>query len=160
MTNLVKLLCLVLIVVHFIGMDASAYASGNRTKKSSSLYPVQVKAGWNMLSVPVNVADGRKGVLYPTSSSQAYRYDHGYIPTDSLACGTGFWLKFSSTQTIFIDGDSVPERLIDVRKGWNMIGSISVPVAVNMIISEPSNIVSGQCYGYVPGGGYLQADTI
>jgi uncharacterized protein (TIGR02145 family) len=41
-----------------------------------------------------------------------------------------------------------------------MIGSISLPVPVNTIITEPSEIISSKYFGFTPGVGYQETDTI
>jgi hypothetical protein len=78
--------------------------------------------------------------------------------------GEGYWLKFNSPEQIKIAGYEVLSDTIDVVEGWNLIGSISQPVGVSALITEPTDIVASEFYGYdsgyktvqviIPGQGY------
>jgi uncharacterized protein (TIGR02145 family) len=121
---------------------------------------IKVEAGWNLLSLPVIVADGRKNSLFPTAISDAFIYENSYQPKDTLENGFGFWLKFGSAETITITGNIILEDTIEVNAGWNIIGSLTVPVAVNTITSDPSGIITSQFFGYNSAGVYQETDTI
>jgi uncharacterized protein (TIGR02145 family) len=121
---------------------------------------VPTKVGWNLISVPVNVPDGRKTILFPKAISPAYEYENGYITEDTLVNGVGYWLKFDSAEAVFTSGDTIFVDTIHVRLGWNMIGSITSPVDVRTIKSEPPGIIVSQYFCYVPGVGYQQTDSI
>lgn len=117
-----------------------------------------VSTRWNLVSVPLTTADYRKSALYPTAISSAFGYDGGYVEEAVLANGVGYWLKFNSAQDVPMTGYL---RLLDsiaVQQGWNMIGSISVPVAVTNIGSSPGGIITSQFFGY--SSGYRAADLI
>ncbi|MDH3267976.1 MAG: hypothetical protein OEM46_03890 [Ignavibacteria bacterium] len=49
---------------------------------------------------------------------------------------------------------------IEVSVGWNLIGSLSTGTIIDIISTEPPGIIEGSIFGYVPGGGYYQADTL
>lgn len=115
--------------------------------------------GWNLVSVPLTTTtDGRKIHLFPSAVSNAYAYNNGYRTADTLKNGRGYWLKFASPQQVPIEG--VPRLLdtITVVDGWNMIGSISNPVAVRDIVRIPGNVVGQNFFGY--SGAYTIADSI
>ncbi|MDP2209457.1 MAG: S8 family serine peptidase [Bacteroidota bacterium] len=114
--------------------------------------------GWNMISVPLVVSDYRKTSLFPTAQSSAFTYQGSYVIRDTLKNGVGYWLKFSSSQSIPMDGLIISEDSINVSSGWNMIGSISNPVATSSITTEPPGIIRSQFYGYK--SGYFITDTI
>ncbi len=48
---------------------------------------------------------------------------------------------------------------IEVSSGWNMIGAISTR-ALNEFRSIPPGIIVSSFYGYQPGMGYIQYDTL
>ncbi len=107
------------------------------------------QSGWNILSVPVNVADRRKTVVFPTSTSNAFAYTPiGYVNDDTLDYGVGYWLKFPSTQLLSLTGGTITSDTIDVIQGWNIIGSISTSVPVGSIIQIPGGIVASSYIGY------------
>ncbi|MBI4546646.1 MAG: T9SS type A sorting domain-containing protein [Ignavibacteriae bacterium] len=121
---------------------------------------VSVRSGWNMTSLPVAVENGSKDDLFPTAISSAYKYTSiGYQIEDTLMNGEGYWLKFSNAQIIPIIGTPVLSDTIDVAvDGWNIIGSITNPVATASITSDPPGIITTQFFGYA--AGYIPSDTI
>jgi hypothetical protein len=119
-----------------------------------------VEQGWDMMSLPVTVPDRRKAVVFPTSTSNAFRYLGGtYVVRDTLNYGEGYWLKFPSTQLVPLFGEPTNRDTIDVVQGWNMIGSTSSPVPVGNIFQMPLGIVVSQYFGY-SNGGYTPAASI
>jgi hypothetical protein len=121
---------------------------------------ISVSQSWNMVSIPINVADPRKSSLFPTSISDAYAYTSvgGYIRRDTLLNRWGYWLKFPAAQTVDMAGVARTHDTLAVYTGWNMIGSTSEPVAIASIVQVPSGIVASLYYGY--SGGYGSADTL
>jgi uncharacterized protein (TIGR02145 family) len=126
-----------------------------------STYPVQVDSGWNLLSVPASVSNASRAFLFPSAVSPAYVYQPpaGYVVQDTLHNGVGLWLKFNSAGTVLIEGGTLLKDMIEVQEGWNIIGGLSVPVLVSVILTDPPGIITSQFFGYSPGGGYQQ-DTV
>ena len=120
----------------------------------------QVNAGWNMVSLPVFVLDSSRLAIFPSSSYPAYGYVplHGYSRRDTLATGAGYWLKFPSQQIISLAGVIRRIDTISVAPGWNMIGPLSVPVAVTAITTVPPGLVQNGYFGYK--GSYRAVDTL
>ncbi len=107
------------------------------------------QTGWNILSVPVTVADRRKTVVFPGSTSNAFAYTPiGYVNDDTLDYGVGYWLKFPSTQSLSLTGGAITSDTVEVIQGWNIIGSISTSVPVGSIIQIPGGIVASSYFGY------------
>ncbi len=114
---------------------------------------------WNMVSLPLNTTtDGRKIHLFPTAISSAFWYNNGYQIIDTLKNGRAYWIKFAAAQQIPIDGLARVLDTIIVNDGWNMIGSISNPVAVANIQKIPGNVVGQNFFGY--NGSYTITDSI
>jgi len=82
-------------------------------------------------------------VLFPTAVSKAFTYNRGYVAYDNLDNGKGYWLKFSTTESITITGEKITGDTIDVPQGWSMLGSISVPVDSQNIVTIPQGIIRG-----------------
>jgi predicted lipoprotein with Yx(FWY)xxD motif len=118
----------------------------------------KVSGNWNMISVPIIVNDYTKMVLYPSAISDAFFYQTKYITASILDNGKGYWLKFDGDQTITMSGMLCTQATIDVTEGWNMIGSISSPVAVANITSDPSGIITSHLFGY--NGTYTTISTV
>lgn len=118
----------------------------------------QVNDKWNMVSVPVQPESFIKSNLFPSAVTPAFRYENGYIASDTLKCGTGYWLKFEDAENIFIRG--IPYKLdsINVTEGWNLIGSLSEDIDVNTITTHPPNIIVSSFFGF--NRGYFITDKI
>ncbi len=106
--------------------------------------------GWQLVSLPVTV-------LCPYTAGSLFAFASGYVPRDTMVVGTGYWLKLGAPNLRFV-GFSVTSDTVQVRSKWNIVGSISVPVAVADIGSDPPGMVTSQFFGYA--GTYVVADTI
>jgi hypothetical protein len=123
-----------------------------------STHSIKVNQGWNLLSLPATVTDSLKTLLFPNAASSAFVYDNGYFAKDTLQHGYGFWVKFNAEETISISGYTAFDDTLIVKTGWNIIGSLSMPIAVNTIKSEPGGIIASQFYTF--NNGYKTVDTI
>lgn len=114
--------------------------------------------GWNMVSVPLLVDDYRKSALYPTAVSDAFTYTTSYVTKDTLENGIGYWAKFDGAQSVAFTGLVDDEDTIDVKLGWNMIGTISNPIVADSITSISGGIITSSFWGY--DGNYFDEDTL
>jgi lysophospholipase L1-like esterase len=130
----------------------------NFTVLLSGTHIYQVSDRWNIVSVPLITNSFEKSILFPTSTSDAWAYDSKYVRCDTLENGKGYWLKFSSDQEVVLIGASDSADTIEVVKGWNLIGSVSNPVLISSIISDPPGIITGNFFRY--SDGYIKIDTI
>lgn len=117
-----------------------------------------VLSGWNMVSVPLTVDDYRKIVLFPSATSAAFTFDNGYVQKDILENGSGYWLKFPSTGNIALFGRLIFHDSVNVKTGWNMIGSISVPISKNNVVPSSGVSIVSHFYGYQ--AGYISVDSL
>ncbi len=116
---------------------------------------------WQLISVADTHADQHKTVLYPTAITEAYLYDQtvGYVAQPLLQNGTGYWLKFPTSDfPTVLAGGSVSSLVVPVIKGWNLIGSISSAVDVSGIASDPPGMSTSEFFGY--NGGYGTVTTL
>jgi hypothetical protein len=123
--------------------------------------PVIFESGWNLVSLPVIVEDGSVDVLFPGVSSTPFSFDvsSGYQVESVLEPGPGYWLKFPFViQTQEYTGTTRTSQTLDVSAGWNLIGSLTNPISVASIGSNPPGIVTGQFFGY--NRGYFVATTL
>jgi len=125
---------------------------------SESNLDIVLATNWNMISLPLIVSDPRKVIQFVNAISPAYAYEGTYVEKETLSNGVGYWLKYGGSETISISGRAIFEDTIDVVEGWNMIGSISVPVEVIEITSIPEGIVTSEFFGYTTA--YNSTDTI
>ncbi len=121
---------------------------------------IDVVAKWNIISLPVKTVDSAVSILFPSAVSQAYLYDDSvkYQPNNVLRSGIGYWIKFSNNDNIPISGFPTESETVLVSEGWNLIGSISQPVPVQSIISDPPGMITSKFFGY--NHGYFFSDTV
>ena len=113
-----------------------------------------------MISLPMTVSDGRKTAQFPTAISSAFGFDNtvGYMERDTLRNGEGYWLKFGSAQSVLITGIPLSRDTIDVRAGWNLIGSITSSINASVIVQIPSGIVQSPFFEF--NGSYTVAGSL
>jgi hypothetical protein len=120
---------------------------------------VNVGGGWNLVSLPMKVADGRTISVFPGFTGSFYRYtNQGYTSSEQLSHGNGYWMKNSSIRAFDVAGEAVTAETIEVAQGWNMIGALSLPVPVSSIMSTQQGFVTSRFYGF--GNGYVSTDTL
>lgn len=126
-------------------------------------YPATLSPTWNMVSIPVGVADYRKSVVYPSAASNAFTFNGStYVVKDTLSHGIGYWVKYNSplpSSPVTYTGTPTLVETVSVNNGWNMIGSISVRLPVSKVVTIPSGIRNSNYFSY-NGIGYPQADTL
>ena len=122
-------------------------------------YLLSVSRGWNIVSLPVIPSDYQKALLFPTSVSHAFAFSQaGYEIKDTLANHFGYWIKFPENQVVQIPSTQILSDTVPVFTGWNIVGSISAPLATTSIASDQPGMISSDFYGYA--NGYVLADTI
>jgi len=121
---------------------------------------VNIHSGWNMISIPIDsIYLASDLITSPTSKAFYYDPDSAkYIVEDTLKSGNGYWLKFSSDGIMKYFYDSTFADTINVKEGWNMIGSISTPVPVTALISDPPGMTTSNFFTYE--SGYIMTDII
>ncbi|TAK57980.1 MAG: T9SS type A sorting domain-containing protein [Bacteroidetes bacterium] len=143
--------------IRIIHLEDGTALDSTETFFSIILNP-DVLANWNSVSVHLNVANPLKDSLFPTSIGEAYSFHNGYINLDTLANGYGYWIKFEEPQHVNIEGDSIFSLTVNVNPRWNLIGSISIPVAVTQLQQSIDGLITSPIYGY--DDGYYIADSI
>ena len=113
---------------------------------------------WNILSVPLTVSDYRLLTLYPGATAGAFFYDGTYQITDTLRNRLAYWVKFTGTHSMPMQGKERTLDTFNLNEGWNLIGSLSSPVSVKDIISSPGGLVTSSFFGY--SNGYAITDSI
>jgi len=116
------------------------------------------RANWNLVSVPLTVQNYSKNILFPGSISRAFSYQGTYTPEETLKNTSGYWLKFGGDLPIDISGLLRRVDTIVVNAGWNLIGSISEPIAAGNVISIPPGAVTSRLFEY--SGMYKSSDSI
>jgi hypothetical protein len=113
---------------------------------------------WNIVSLPVVAIDNRKTTLYPSALSNAWAYDGTYKSKDSLYPGAGYWLKFAAPETFTMAGYVFSAETLNVTSGWQLVGVLSSTILANTVVTEPSDLITSNFFGY--NHGYTIADTL
>ncbi len=134
------------------GTDFGGFQSG----KVMVNYPGQ----WNLVSVPVSLSDMHVNVLFPGGASNAFAFigEAGYESRAVLENLIGYWLTIDSAESIEFVGVAIESASVNVTEGWNLIGSLSAPIDVSTIVSEPPGLVTSNFFGY--NGTYTLASII
>jgi hypothetical protein len=136
------------------GVQDGGHGSGGDEKAE---YTISANPGWNLVSVPIAVGDYRPTVVFPAALTGAYAYQAGYVLEDTLDSGPGYWLKFGSSQAISLSGSLITSDTIPVAAGWNIVGSISSPIASSSVTPVGTSLQSGY---FTFDNGYQSASTI
>jgi len=119
---------------------------------------ITLAVGWNMVSVPVTLANMSVASIYPDKVSSLYKFADGYTTETTLSIGVGYWVKYNSEKNINFIGSSSPTNKVAIKTGWNMIGVYDSPVTVGQITTEPANSIFSFFYGF--NDGYTKAETL
>jgi hypothetical protein len=126
------------------------YQRGEFVKENEVV--VTYEGDWNLVSVPM-VKDTTYDIFTPVYGFDGAHYSHA----TQMHIGRGYWAKMI-WRTVRFEGDSLTTDTIDVKKGWNIIGSISSPVATTSITTIPGGIVTSGYFGFV--GSQYQETTM
>jgi len=110
-----------------------------------------VDGGWNIVSLPLQVANRTKGALFPEALGSAFGFASGYYPADTIDYGKGYWLKYPAAGNIVISGGIRINDTVAVARGWNLIGCPALPVPLDSIQSVPPGLVEGTIFRYNSG---------
>ncbi|MBT8349182.1 MAG: T9SS type A sorting domain-containing protein, partial [Sulfurovum sp.] len=118
-----------------------------------------INEGWNMLSLPLGVANSNYLSLFPNAETGTlYGYSDGYFTSDTVGTCRGYWLKFPGTETAQVCGLDRVECTVDLTEGWNMIGGPNCNVPLSSVTDPGGIIIAGTLFGY--NGGYFNSSSI
>jgi hypothetical protein len=134
----------------------STLASGRATLAVT----VDASEKWNILSLPVSVANDSVASVFPAAVSDAFGYSGGpgYQARKTMETGRGYWVRFESPGSVGISGAPFAAETVSVASGWNLIGSSPATIHPSAIASIPPGLMTSQFFGY--DGGYGTVDSI
>lgn len=119
---------------------------------------LQMRAGWNIVSIPVVPPDSLATSIFPSAVSFAFAYTNGYSQRDSLVPGPGYWMNFGPSHPVSVLGEPIFTDTVEVNAGWNLVGAISFPISSATVTSLPPGIIMSPFYEFV--NGYVSAATL
>jgi len=97
-------------------------------------FTYDLKAGWNMISLPLYTAETGKSALFPDALA-IYTWDpeaKTYAVPTELVPGKGYWVLYLSPATQTIHGTPVMNYALSGIAGWHMIGSLWVDAELHV----------------------------
>ncbi len=135
--------------------DTVAVASyGDSLPAGTVLVDPHFSAGWQMVSEPGKASEA----ACPPNLYPLFTFQGQYKLTNQMVPGMGYWHKVSQPAPRFVVEPAYVET-VQVSMRWNIVGSVSVPIAVTDIVTEPPGLKSSVFYGY-SGGAYIIVDTL
>jgi len=140
--------------------SVSDWTAAARFATTLLAYTYTASSRWNLVSVPATVATLDVPSLFPSGPSPFYSFKSagGYALATTFHYGAGYWVRLAPGEQISIIGAPRLTDTVAVEQGWNLVGSLSTPVAVHTIGSLPPGIVTSKFYGY--NGSYQPADSL
>ncbi len=116
---------------------------------------IEATLNWELTSIPLGDAS------VETDMATLYSYDNKYSVTNRLESSKGYWIKTRSyeTEAIQASGSGLDSTQIHLKKGWNLIGSLSDSVAVESI-SDPDQILTDASVFRFDEGNYEPVDWL
>ncbi len=101
--------------------------------------------GWNLIGLPLAVADNSVAALYPAAvGGTLYGFDPsaGYQAETALDLGAGYWLNFGSAGSETVNGTSVQAVSVNLPSGgWHLIAGPACTVSAGSI-ADPAGILT------------------
>ena len=129
---------------------------------------VDVKNGWNLVSVPginTNGMEVNTWWQYRDTTVDVFRYESGYQNVTDVTPGTGYWMKHTGDRT-YNTGEEWPSGGIQIvsndpipiHTGWNLISVFECSVDASLLTTTPPALRLGDIYGYE--NGYITTNTL
>jgi len=158
--RLISLPILLGFIFQILGNRSLALDLHLHSDSSADSAKIIVAAGWNMITLPLFVADPRISTVFPSAISQAFYYDGSYQRTNTLKINVGYWLKFASPETITVTGTKQHLGVCTLAPGWNLIGGNSYSTPISQLMLSPSGSTRSRLWTVGQNGEYLIPDTI
>jgi len=149
------------IAIHPNGDIYVADTENNRIQVFSYSAPesidIELKSGWNMVSVPMAMFPSNSAPSTVFSGSVAvYTWNpvtKSYETPTTVVPECGYWVAVTENKTIPVTGTPITEWESGLTAGWNMIGSVcGSPVAVGDLTTnvDPDPLLRGAIYWWNP----------
>ena len=117
-----------------------------KIKYYAGVWEMSYAEGWDMISLGLDLEDKSLLSVFPSAIS-LYGFDNGYQQVTELEIGKGYWVNLDAGIYETDYSAEIDDLTLNLPEKWNMIGSISNPIAATDIVQDPpDNIIS--IYGY------------
>ncbi|KAF1078604.1 hypothetical protein [Methanogenium sp. MK-MG] len=110
-----------------------------------------IKAGWNMISVDVvnDTPVFPPGFLPPLFIYNITAGNYDTVPVDEIIPGKGYWAASNLPGQIIATGVPLNSYTVPLETGWNMVGSLSRPVAIaDATVVPEGSLIPDSAYWY------------
>jgi hypothetical protein len=133
-----------------VAVDGQTY--GPISRAFTVGFPLFLKAGWNMVSIPFEPIDNSTSAVFPGvagvftwgATSKSY-----YEPT-IIVPERGYWVAVTEDTTIIVCGAPIETWKTDIEAGWNMIGSVNAIASIADPDDDPDGSVVPPAYWWDP----------
>ncbi|MCD6417236.1 hypothetical protein J7M00_00430 [bacterium] len=124
---------------------------------------ISVDAGWNLVSLIAHSPSGNPASIFPGATAGPFGYDAetgAYFIPDRVEPGPGYWVYYPAPQEFPVAGVPVYRYGLNVKMGWNLVGSTVDTVLVDDVEVVPPTTIF-EVFGYDPSvESYFHADTL
>ncbi len=123
---------------------------------------INLRRGWNFISLPVRPSTNRLEFLFGHALNDILEYrptENSFSTPTNITPGTGYFIFTSFDTSITIAGQPIASATIEIHRGWNAIGAISVPVDWNRLSSRYPGVFVGMSF-CLDDNGYQPSDTL
>jgi hypothetical protein len=109
---------------------------------------IELKAGWNMVSVPLALAVNSTDAVFPGVAGVFtwYATDGSYYEPAVIEPEKGYWVAVIEDTTITINGNPIETWTTNIKAGWNMIGSVNITTSIADPNDNPDSSVIPPAY--------------
>ena len=98
----------------------------SKLKVGPQKFSIEVKQGWNLVSLPLESLMSFDQLLEQIPNGQAWVWrNNQYQEPDNLRVGEGIWLYSGVDRNIDFVGEPVSDVVVDLEAGWNLVGTIN-----------------------------------
>lgn len=143
-----------------LGTSETRSVTVNKTIKT---FELTLTEGWNLISIPLEVANTSINAVFPNASDgdELYGYNNNswvlatyysdlpgwYGDLETIVPDKGYWYRANSAYTAIIRGTEAGSRSVTINTGWNLIGYTRlIEENVTGLITDVSD--GDEIYGY------------
>jgi glucose/arabinose dehydrogenase len=133
--------------------------SGSETELSEPVSfftdEAEIIAEWRMISIPIQVEE------LTAEGAILYGFNGVYRSEEVLKPGRGYWAKSSGNTGLQIplSGAGLVSEVMELRRGWNLVGSLAAGILVSEIEDPGSILTTAPVYEF-DGTMYREADVL
>ena len=113
-------------------------------------FQIPLKAGWNMVSVPVVADNSSVSAVFPGVAA-VYTWNpatKSYVTPTTVLPEKGYWVAVTADKTITVSGTPVTSWNTAIKAGWNMIGSVIDNASIASPNDNPDGSVQPFAYSW------------